>query len=186
MKIALTGSSSTGKSTLAATLLANDEFKRFANRLLHVDGRRMLASMGCQSMDKMSREQLKQYQLAYYAKKKEIEAFQSDYITDRSYVDIAAYWIIRDSYDMPEAERDILLHSCRTEAKKYDLTVHLPFGLLEFEPDGYRPEDTALNKEIDHQIKILLTDWNIVHLTINTTSLSERVEIVLSALKGIK
>ena len=73
MRISLTGASSTGKTTLAMALLANKEFSKFATKIIHVDGRKLLIEMGCQSMDSMSREQQKSYQLNYYNKKVELE-----------------------------------------------------------------------------------------------------------------
>ena len=184
MKIALCGVSSTGKTTLAKTLLENPIFRNSVNNFISVDGRQLLDLMGCKRMDNMNRHQTKEYQIKYFKNKLISEANQSQFITDRSYIDIAAYWLVRDTFDTSESEQNILLKPCKMLSKKYDIHFYLPFGLIEFERDGYRPENNTFNKKIDNQINQFLDKWQITHCKINVVEISKRVEIVLNAIKN--
>lgn len=184
MKIALCGASSTGKTTLAKTLLENPIFRSSVNKFISVDGRQLLDLMGCKRMDNMNRYQTREYQISYFKNKISSEANQSEFITDRSYIDIAAYWLIRDTFDTSESEQNRLLNPCKILSKKYDLHFYLPFGLIKFEKDGYRPEGNTFNKKLDKQISLFLDIWQINHCKINVVEISKRVEIVIDAIQN--
>jgi predicted ATPase len=182
MRISLTGSSSTGKTTLAIALLKDRGFRKAVNKFIYVDGRELLREMGCQSMNKMSMQQQKEYQLRYYRKKIEKEENLDNYITDRSFVDIAAYWLTRDTFDQSVQEQELLISPCKKLAMKYDYTFYLPSGSIEFEKDGYRPEDFEFNKAIDKRIKLFLDEWGIEYYKIWFKSLDERVKYIVETI----
>jgi len=185
LRIAITGSSSTGKTTLVKALLKHDQFNLKIKSFLNVDARSLLGKMGFQSMDLMNREQLKIFQLEYFKNKREVELGNDDYITDRSFVDVAAYWKQRDTLDQPTIEQDRLIAPCREEASKYNLHIYLPFGLFKFESDGYRSDDNDLHNRIDAQIKLYLKCWELRYITLNTADIQERVEISLRAIEAL-
>ena len=185
MKIALCGASSTGKTTLAIKLLENPFIKDFVSKLISVDGRQLLDLMGCNKMDKMNGNQTKEYQFKYFRNKIKSEYNQSNFITDRSYIDIASYWIVRDTFDASEKEQNKLLGPCRKLSNSYDLHFYMPFGLIEFEKDGYRPESIAFNQKIDKQIKLFLEKWDILHCKIEAVDIRERVETVITTINNI-
>ena len=182
MKISLTGSSSTGKTTLAMGLMSSEKFKKIVSKFIYVDGRNILKQMGCQHMDKMSREQQKKFQLEYYKKKLELEENQDNYLTDRSFVDIAAYWLVRDTYDQSSQEQNLLLKPCKNLALKYDYTFYLPTGIIDFEKDGYRPERPEFNELVDNKIRNFLKEWKINYYTIKDKSLTKRLNFILKTI----
>jgi nicotinamide riboside kinase len=178
MKISLTGCSSTGKTTLARTLMQQPKFRCCASRFLSVDGRQILDDMQVKSMDKMSREQQRRYQMEYFNKKMSIEVQQHDFITDRSFVDVAAYWTVRDTFDKSKDDQDVLVAPCRKFARLYDFTFYLPYGVIAFEDDGYRPESTEFNQMIDRKIRYFLRKWDIRYCVLNMAPLSQRIAAV--------
>ena len=184
MKISLTGCSSTGKTTLAKALIGSWGFG-VVPKFIFVDGRRILDEMGCKSMDTMSRNQQKEYQVKYFHNKIESEDSEDNYITDRSFVDIASYWLVRDTFDEPLEEQNKLVLPCQRLAKKYDFTFYLPTGILEFEKDGYRPENADFNKLVDEKIQYLLNDWGIRYYKIDMKSLTDRVTFIHNILRTI-
>src|SRR5437773_680930 len=101
MKIALTGSSSTGKTTLAHLLTDHEVLSEL--KYVTADSRALLEKMGYRSMDRMTRDQLREFQTAYLECKLNIEGNIESYITERSTVDVAAYWLVRDAFDLPSA-----------------------------------------------------------------------------------
>lgn len=178
MRLAITGSSSTGKTTLAKLLVEAPRIGDILRRFISADARSLLTELGHKSMDRMSRAELREFQLAYFERKKLVEDDLSHFVTDRSFVDVAAYWLERDTFDQSRAERERLLEPCRQLADRYDLHVYLPFGLLPFRDDGYRSNDMMLHRRIDARIRLLLNEWNLRHVTLETTVLDERVTLV--------
>lgn len=185
MRIAFTGSSSTGKTTLGDRLQADPRFVQLVPKHIATDARYLLRKLGHKNMDKMSNGDLRQFQEAYLSRKLELESSQDGYFADRSFVDIAAYWLERDSVDVSPEERQSLVERCRVEATRYDLHIYFPFGLVPFTSDGYRSEDVEMHRCIDKRIRSLLDDWNLKYICLGTDSLEARVELVISAIGGI-
>ena len=184
MKLTLTGSSSTGKTTLALELSKrpNPSIPKFVS----ADARTLLDEMGHHRMDRMTREELQEFQLVYLERKLALEAQCPSFITERSTVDVAAYWLVRDAFDLPEAKRNSYVERCRIHSLSYDLHVYLPFGVIPFVFDGYRSEDISFHEAIDNQIKMLLEEWGIYYMTLDTIDLRSRVETVVAAIKRLK
>lgn len=178
MKIAFTGSTSTGKTTLANELMKNDILKQRLNKIMNADARSIIRSLGCKSMDLMNRDQNREFQILYFEKKKKMENSIDSFLAERSFVDIAAYWIIRDTYDQDVKEQNKIMVPCKEESKKYDLHIYLPFELIPFEADGYRSNDMDFHRRIDNQIRNNLINWNLKFIEIKTDNLSERIDIV--------
>lgn len=178
MKVAITGSTSTGKTTLANELMKDFRIKERLEIVLNADARSIIRELGCRSMDIMTREQNREFQILYFKKKKKMENNLENFLVERSFVDVAAYWLIRDTYDLGIEEQDKLIFPCYEESKKYDLHIYLPFGLIPFEDDGYRPSNIEFNKEICRQTKKFLTEWNLNYIEIKTGDLEQRINIV--------
>jgi hypothetical protein len=126
-------------------------------------------------MDKMTRAQLREFQRAYLEGKIDIENGIDGYVTDRSFVDVAAYWLVRDAFDLPEMERDAFVERCRVNALRYDYHFHLPMGVLEFESDGYRSENQEFHWAIEQEIRRLLKLWRISYITVSEREIAARV-----------
>jgi nicotinamide riboside kinase len=184
VKIAFTGTSSTGKTTLVRSLMQLSEFRQRFPTYLTADARKILEASGFHSMDAMTRSQLRSFQLSYFRSKQELERGQDQFITDRSFVDVAAYWVQRDAFDAPMDQEQLVL-PCSAEARKYDIHFYFPHGLISFEQDGYRSNDLGFHERIDRQIQRFLVEWNLPYESICTANHQERVEAVLSRVKAI-
>lgn len=184
MKIALTGSSSSGKTTLVKALRNNPVFISKVPHYVHVDARALLREMNHASMDKMTVEELRQFQKKYFKEKVDREKDGDFYITERSYVDIAAYWMIRDAIDYVGPDNNII-DKCKILSKSYSLHIYLPFGIVPFTSDGYRSENVELHKSIDKKIEDLLIKWELKFLRLNTAHVSYRVSTVLKYIASL-
>jgi nicotinamide riboside kinase len=185
MVIALTGSSSTGKTTLSRSLMKEPEFRKHVDDFLTTDARSILKEMGHQSMDRMEREELRQFQRTYLARKQKMEEGRTRYLTDRSFVDVAAYWLRRDAEGLgPEAKAEVV-EACRVGAQKYDLHIYCPFDVVGFESDGYRSENIQHHREIGEQIALFLSAWGVRFITLDTAEHHERVRRVLEAVRSV-
>ncbi|MGI5143924.1 AAA family ATPase [Streptomyces sp. CA-106110] len=186
MRIALTGSSSTGKTTLAHALLRDARFQKYATEIRSINARDTLARLGFSAMDKMSREEARYFQLAYYIQKESDERkCREGFITERSFVDVAAYWIERDTHDRSHFEKMMLIDPCAENARAYDIHIYLSFGSIPFYPDGWRSEDVSFHERIDRRIRSLLGEWGLHYIAITSADLSERVACVLEGLSSV-
>ena len=185
MKIALTGASSTGKTTVAEHLFRETDFRKLVSQLIQVDARKLLRTMGFRSMDTMSRQELRRFQIEYFNLKHKTEKGQQDFLVERSFVDVAAYWLQRDTFDLSIDEQNRLLIPSKRESRKYDIHFYFPFGLIQFQADGYRSKQIEVHKKIDRQIEFFLDEWNIEHIILTSTDIEERVAIILNALRQL-
>lgn len=182
MRLSFTGSSSTGKTTLALRLKEHPAFSSLT--YVTADSRALLEQMGHQSMDRMTREETREFQLRYLQRKLCLESGIENYMTERSTVDVAAYWLVRDAFDLPVRDRDEYIERCKAHACKYDLHIFLPFGLIPFHFDGYRSENLEFHKQIDLQIRAFLSEWRVEHITLDSVDLDSRIEQVLEHVKA--
>ena len=181
MKIALTGSSSTGKTTLANELMKSEMFAELVGEFIFEDARSLLRSLGHKSMDDMSRIELRRFQEAYLKQKSENEVGRNRFLVDRSFADVAAYWLVRDSFDLSYEIQEAFARQCRELALSYDLHVYFPLGQIPFDADGYRSENQDFHERIGSKIHELLNDWGMPYLTIESQDLEARVQQVLAA-----
>ena len=144
------------------------------------DARALLRTLGHTSMDAMSRADLRTFQKRYLAQKSENERNRSRFLVDRSYADVAAYWLVRDSFDLSVTVQNSFEQRCQKLASKYDLHVYFPFGQIPFESDGYRSEDLDFHQQIDLKILELLDRWGVAYMVVQSSDLEARVQQVLS------
>lgn len=182
MRIAFTGTSSTGKTTIADRLMADARFTPRAPKFVTADARAMLRAQGHASMDAMSRQELLAFQYGYLRHKLVSEAGVDGYLTDRSFVDVAAYWLERDSFGVDEAESHQFVAQCEAAARRYDLHVYFPVGVIAFQDDGYRSRNLQFHARIDARITGLLADWGIDAMVLRSADIDERVEEVVARL----
>lgn len=187
MRIALTGASSTGKTTLLNDLLRTAVFKRTKIVKSQLDVRKILHAMGIRADGKnANRQQLRDFQWALLEEKIRQESVLGSYITDRSTVDMAAYWITRDAINGIDADGERYLEKCQSYASRFDVHIYLPFGKIPFNEDGQRPIGRVYNENSCKAIQELLEKWNLPHVTLIKTEPHERVEEVLSFLMQSK
>lgn len=183
MRIAVTGASSTGKTTLVEDLLGTSLFKELGISNIKLDIRNIIDSsqinadgQGCH------RNNLRAFQWAVLKEKAKNEEQVGAFITDRSTVDMAAYWIVRDTDGTLDDESDSYLIACKEIASKYDFHIHLPFGAIPFVDDGKRPTSVVFNKKICDSIKNLLIQWNLPHFSLTHSHRNQRLAEVLNFL----
>lgn len=178
MKIALTGCSSTGKTTLAKRLV--DIPPLTGHRFLPGDARGLLYEMGI-SLQAASQDDLMQFQRTYLAQKRRREEGCANYVVDRSYVDVAAYWV---AYGLSTGGEDGFIRTCHSLAVQYDLHCYFPPDLLPFDADGFRGDDRDRRATVDRCIREFLEMWQLRFVSISTDEISTRLAAVESALVG--
>src|SRR5262245_57339828 len=137
MRIAISGSTSTGKTTLIDALADQGVLERFGLKTIWTDERALLRAMGFMDMAAMNSDELTEFQKRFVQQKTDHEAGSDNFITEHSYVDCASYWVIRDQAADPRASReDELTARCRRLAGQYAVHILLPFGGIPFQADG--------------------------------------------------
>jgi nicotinamide riboside kinase len=177
LRLAVSGASSTGKTTLIQALGESGILKEYRLRVLAIDERAILRKMGCQDTGCMGTDELRSFQLRLLEEKIAQEQGQTGYICEHSYVDMAAYWTVRDS-KRKEVADDMIVSRCRRFAAEYDLHIMLPFGAIPFEADGYRSKDINLHQQVAAQIDKFLKKWRLRHVILAERDLAKRVEEV--------
>lgn len=183
MKIAFCGASSTGKTTLAKRLMATPEFRALVPRFLTTNARAMLKERGHQSMDLMDVNERRSFQAAYLKKKLTSESHVASFLTDRSFVDVAAYSKARDSPGLPGVELGPTLERCREAVRAYDMHFYFPLDVIDFESDGYRSEDRGQHRAVADCIESLLDEWNVGAHRLDMPDLAERTAFVLEKVR---
>ena len=170
MKIAITGASSTGKTTLARELI-ND---MPGYRRLNVDARLLLKGQGELNVSKMSNTQYRKFQIDYINNKMANEILSINFITERSFVDCCAYWNYHCSQVSTKAENQQIQQLCKEWALRYDMHIFLPFGIAPFELDGYRNPSPEYHMSIENDIKRLLDEWDLKYIDCSNIELLRR------------
>lgn len=180
MRIAISGASSTGKTTLAKALSESSLAQELGIVFLASREREILNELGHYSMDLMTDAEQSAFQLKFYEWKYLNELNEEIYITDCSFVDVAAYWKIRDR----GIDQDSLIYSCKEMASRYDIHFFLPTGLINFDTDGYRSVNNSFHVDINNQIISFLQNWGINYYKLDTNNLLERISTSLEIIKN--
>ncbi|ADU61437.1 MAG: ATP-binding protein [Pseudodesulfovibrio sp.] len=156
MKIALTGPSSTGKTTLMNDLLDCSSMSQIDASCARVDIRSLLRNLGLRADGKgCNKEQMRKMQWAILEEKQRVEKTLDSLVTDRSYLDLAAHWLHRDGTD--DEETKVYVNQCvELASANYDWHIYLPLGRIPFVPDGERPEDMGFQLAVNTSIEQLL------------------------------
>jgi nicotinamide riboside kinase len=184
MRIVISGSTSSGKTTLIHALAKQGVLERFGLKMLWTDERALLRAMGFKDMARMNVEELNEFQRRFVQRKIDNESGRDDFITEHSYVDCASYWVVRDEPN--GAAEDELTARCRHFAGHYAIHILLPFGGIPFRADGYRSTDQRLHRRVANQIETFLTVWQLPHVVLHESDLRRRVRKVTEALELIR
>lgn len=173
-RIAIVGSFSTGKTTLAEA-----GAERLGLSLLP-EAAREVAAMGF----KLDKDATPETETLIFLKQYYNEMIHPDFIGDRSLVDVMTYagWVLDNQ---PRRKETALWDQCLAIAKhhlrsQYTHVFYLP---IEFPivPDGLRPLDPDFQKEIDERMLKILADNSIEYATL-TGSVEERFEALQAKL----
>jgi nicotinamide riboside kinase len=174
-RIAIVGSFSTGKTTLADALSA-----RLGLPLLP-EVAREVAGMGF----RLDKDALPETEALIFLKQYNNEVAAREFVGDRSLIDVMAYagWVLDNQ---PRRKEMALWDECVTLAERslrsayshvYYLPIEFPIVL-----DGLRPDDPHFQQDIDTRIIALLKDHRLTYTTL-TGNVQDRLREVESDLE---
>ena len=163
MKIGVTGSHGTGKTTLSKLLAGKNNW-------------RYLPESPLQAMTKgfpINEETPIETEIWIFAKQIEMETFTPEsWVADKCLIDLLAY----ARYLMPKEKS--LLETLTKIVKRnavYDVVIYLPTGEFPIEDDGFRSTDPVFQEAIDKEITRIMREMNIEYHKIVGTR-EERLE----------
>jgi nicotinamide riboside kinase len=174
-RIAIVGSFSTGKTTLATDAAAQLDLP------LLPEVARQVVELGF-SLDKDATPEV---ETLIFLRQFHNEQVSTEFVSDRSLIDAMTYagWVLdnqpfRKEMALWEACVDIAQHRLRSQ---YSHVFYLP---IEFPivPDGLRPLDPEFQAEIDDRMRHILTSYDIGHTTL-TGSVEDRLAKLNAALQ---
>ena len=171
MRIAFSGTSSTGKTTTANLLKERGLLDKLGLQLLrNKDSRSKLSK----KVDELTLDEKLTFQNSCFMDKKIFESNQDNYIVERSFVDLLAY---RSFISPIPTNEEINAHIIL--AKQYDLHFFFPYGIISYESDGFRPTD-EYSKKVSEKIFEILNSNDIYYITLNSSSLDDRCKIIIT------
>jgi nicotinamide riboside kinase len=177
-RIAIVGSFSTGKTTLAEVLA------RRLNLPLLPEVAREIVELGF----KLDKDATPETEALIFLRQYNNELSTDEFVGDRSLIDVMAYagWVL----DNQEWRKEMLLwDECVKLAERrlrtsYSHVFYLP---IEFPIvlDGLRPDDPAFQEDIDHRILKLLHSHDLEYTTVKG-SVEERLEQIETQLNATR
>ncbi|MCS5696336.1 ATP/GTP-binding protein [Desulfofundulus thermocisternus] len=175
MRVALTGTHGTGKTTLATELA-----RKLGLPLITEQARRVARAMGIGHVRQLVKDKALAWRFQKAVLREQIRA-ENDcpdgFISDRSTLDCWAYWAAYGLGNDPEY-RDLCL------SRPYDLLVYVP-PEIPCQADGFRDADESLRQLVDGYIREAIM-WRQCRCPVLpvTGNPEERVKAVLEWLRG--
>ncbi len=181
MKIGILGAQGTGKTTLAEALSKELEYP-----LIPEIVRGVLKDMGMSSPRELkgNPEKGRKFQMACLYRQIEEEGKHKNFVSDRTTIDNAAYWMKWHAHKNPSHVNTEYYQTAWENAKKYDLLVYVP-PEIPLVDDGCRSTDKDYQEEMAWLIGVLLYVWGKYRITV-TGSLETRVKQVLTGIRRWK
>ena len=177
MKIGITGSHGTGKTTLSQFIAGRGKINDGKFKLLPEAPRQAL-QLGFPINENTPIET----EFWIFAKQLEMEMIAGDnYVADKCFIDLLAYaiYIFGKKPEFVNMLREI----AENAAKKYDLVIYLPAGEFPIEDDGVRSTNPEFQMAIDELIVKILDDFSIAHTKINGSK-EERYQKAVELIKA--
>ncbi len=177
-RIALTGASGVGKSSLASALaneLKLDLIPELGRQICEVRGFKQIGDIPDQEAFK------KDVLAAQIAREEELGAF----VADRGVIDC---WVLWQRWNLCTAmtyDSEEYYMSARTQAQKYSHVIYIP-PLFTPKEDGFRWTEPDYVKQIDRFIRLTLYDWGLLDrtLTVGSPDFDARLHEVTGWLKS--
>ena len=174
MKIGFTGTMSVGKTTLVNALRELPEFKEY---YFATERSKYLRDLGIP----LNTDSTLKGQFVFLAERAS-ELLRDKVITDRTVIDVMAFTRLAES--IPYYMADEICQAASHLIKEYDYIFYISPKGVEIEDNGVRTTDAEYRKEVDKEIKDLLSKYGhknqrIVKLT---GSIEERVQKVKQTL----
>jgi len=183
MKIALAGSAGTGRTTIAKQVALSINHFPLTNL-----AKSILRSEGFKYGTEQTVEEFlatKERQVYLYQRKKEKESELEDFVTDRSWLDLAAYCIY-GMQNNTDFDISAFISDCKDEVEKYDAIIHIPWGRQPLQPNGTRTINPWFQFMIDSIICRLANQWKVQMIEIDATlENTEAVNEIFTAIKCI-
>jgi deoxyadenosine/deoxycytidine kinase len=174
-RIAIVGSFSTGKTTLAEAVAEPLDLP------LLPEAAREVAALGF----KLDKDATPEVETLIFLKHFYNEMVHADFVADRSLVDVMAYagWVL----DNQERRKETALFDECTKIAQHHLRsqyTHVFYLPIEFPivPDELRPNDPGFQKEIDERIIGLLETYDVAYETL-TGDIPTRIAALMDAIK---
>jgi len=178
LRIALSGSAGTGKSTLGMALAERLELPYIEEGMRA----RVKAGLRLYQLNEAQRRDLIQ---DLWQEQRHLEEQAKDgFVSDRSSIDFAAFWLHYGLTDA-EAETKKFMESMQTEARRLDKILLCPFGVLPLESDGVRSTNPWLQLRYQSLLEGLhgmYTDQAKLVRLPRTTVLDERIAFAIEHL----
>lgn len=107
---------------------------------------------------------------------------KEEFVTDRSYIDLAAYFWYKQSKSLPECEMEHFFCQCQTLMEmQCDLAIFLPLNLENYrgwniEENGKRILNRYFQIQISSLMSELLANWEVPTVCLSSLDLEERKE----------
>ena len=174
-RIAIVGSFSTGKTTLAEAVAEPLDLP------LLPEAAREVAALGF----KLDKDATPEVETLIFLKHFYNEMVHQDFVADRSLLDVMAYagWVL----DNQERRKETALFDECTKIAQHHLRsqyTHVFYLPIEFPivPDELRPNDPGFQKEIDERIVGLLETYDVAYETL-TGDIPTRIDALMSRIK---
>lgn len=176
MKIAFTGTSSTGKTTTALHLRKLGILSSFGLQLLTQDMRKELTK----EIGKLTNAEKLDFQDKYFNEKFNMEEDKDNFLVERSFVDLLAHrYFIDPKPSHEEIDRHIKL------AKRYSLHFFFPYGVIDYKKDGFRPNEPQAI-QISEKIEEIMRINKIQYVSLTDISLENRCNIINAKISEMK
>jgi hypothetical protein len=179
LRIAFTGTGSTGKTTLAEKLMQVSAFRAHVDMLISSISREIIDYFDLPGVDEMTPVQSQLFELLHFSRKLWREHSRDRFVTDRSFVDVAAIWVERDTRGMSSDLQELLTEPCRSLSGQYDFHCYFPRGVIPFVRDGVRSTNEEYHGRVDARIKSLLDAWNLPYITVTASAIADRISQVM-------
>jgi len=181
MKIALSGSAGTGRSTIAMRLaqsINHTPLTNLAKGILREQGFKYGTDTTVEKFLATAERQM-----LIYDHKRIVESKHENFVIDRSWIDNAAYAVI-GFYENTSFDISSYLDDCKSEVKKYDCIFRIPWGRQPLQSNGTRTINPWLQFVVDSIICRIAYLWQIEIITVpEDLSNNECVDWIQKSLK---
>jgi nicotinamide riboside kinase len=177
MRIGITGSHGTGKTTLAKALAEQTGLP-----LIEEQARYVAQKLGITSIKSLRDDQNRgaNFQWGCLNQQLQVEKRQH-FVSDRTTIDNAVYWLKYHAHRWPSEASNYYYQRALGNVKNYDLIIYVP---PEFPPedDGFRGTDRGQQLEVDIYIRAFLALTEPSFITVKGT-MEQRLKEAISAIQ---
>ena len=180
MKIAFTGASGTGKTSVLNGFLKTSKTNNLNYKSIVVNSRKLLTTLGLGGVANIDPSEFRVFQLMHLAQKidKEFEE-RENFITDRSFADCLAYWRMHCSKIATKQENNIVENLCKNAIKCYSYHFFFPTGFIRLEDDGFRHTSAKYHYDFEKGLMTVLSEVGIEPVPMPLSNVEERVKFIL-------